>query len=225
MASNFMTAAECERFISHVEVLSEEECWNWKKTILQSGYGQFSFRGKGVRAHRVAYRWHYGEIPEGRLVLHRCINNRRCCNPAHLYLGNEKDNADDCGRQGRRPKGESHKGSRITADQVREIRRRYFEDLETQGVLAEAYGVSKGQIAHICRRLERGWAWLETDEVPSTVHRKRGPQKLTDGQVQAIRKFLSAGVSCTSLAAQYGVCIQSICNIRDGKTYRWVKDN
>ena len=35
--------------------------------------------------HRFIYRAHYGEIPEGQEVHHKC-GNRACCNPKHLEL-------------------------------------------------------------------------------------------------------------------------------------------
>ncbi len=57
--------------------------------------------GKTVGAHRVSYRCFHGEIPEGMFVCHRC-DNKRCCNPDHLFLGTQSDNMVDHRREGGR---------------------------------------------------------------------------------------------------------------------------
>lgn len=44
-----------------------------------------------LRAHRVSWQIHFGPIPKGKLVLHKC-DNKRCVNPNHLYLGTQGDN-------------------------------------------------------------------------------------------------------------------------------------
>jgi hypothetical protein len=50
-------------------------------------------------AHRVAWSLHHGREPE-RWILHHC-DNRRCCNPAHLYEGDVGDNSRDKVQAGR----------------------------------------------------------------------------------------------------------------------------
>ena len=55
-----------------------------------------------VAAHRFSYEHHIGPIPTGMFVLHRC-DVRRCVNPAHLFIGDARDNLLDCIEKGRRP--------------------------------------------------------------------------------------------------------------------------
>lgn len=50
----------------------------------------------------------------------------------------------------------------------------------------------------------------------------RAPSKLTAEQVRAIKKALSAGQSCNSLAIQFGVVPHTIRDIRDNVTWRQV---
>lgn len=85
-------------FWSRVERTSS--CWNWAGSLSACGYGQFRFGDKQRRVHRLAWTLKRGPIPVGLWVLHHC-DNRRCVNPAHLYLGTAQDNADDRVRRGR----------------------------------------------------------------------------------------------------------------------------
>lgn len=63
-------------------------------------------------AHRVSYRIHFGEIPKGKLILHKC-DNPPCVNPKHLFMGTQLDNVHDCMAKGRhRPHGVNQKPSK-----------------------------------------------------------------------------------------------------------------
>ena len=77
----------------------------------------------------------------GTFILHRC-DNPKCCNPLHLYAGTQKDNVRDCIERGHhKPSfvyGEKHGLSKLTSEQVREIRK----SKKGQEALAEIYGVS-----------------------------------------------------------------------------------
>lgn len=74
------------------------DCWGWTGTPSQT-YGNFLFRGRQEKAHRVAYRLTYGPIGI-LLVMHRC-DNPRCVRPSHLRLGTHQDNALDMHAKGR----------------------------------------------------------------------------------------------------------------------------
>jgi hypothetical protein len=144
-------------------------CWEWTGALVR-GYGQMSVSGNGVPAHRVSWELHYGPIPEGLFVCHHC-DNRACVRPDHLFLGTPKENTHDCMRKGRlatgirsgaytkpekcRMPGERNHQSKLTEDQVREIRRRYSEGGITQKALAAEYGVTQTCVGGITRG--KGW--------------------------------------------------------------------
>lgn len=93
-----------ERFWEKVAVSDPDECWEWTGAIRQpSGYGVISAIGNNrvqLLAHRVSAAIHFGMFGRRDLVCHHC-DNRRCVNPAHLYLGNERTNARDMMNRGR----------------------------------------------------------------------------------------------------------------------------
>ena len=82
-----------ERLKSRLKVVPAG-CWEYQGFRHPEGYGALSYRGKQLRAHKMMYLLAKGEIPKGKLVMHKC-DNPPCCNPAHLQLGTKADNNRD----------------------------------------------------------------------------------------------------------------------------------
>lgn len=82
-------------------------CWSWTASTHNAGYGQIGFNKRIAYAHRVAWELCVGPIPDNLLVCHKC-DNPPCCNPTHLFLGTDSDNAWDKVRKGRAPRGDQH---------------------------------------------------------------------------------------------------------------------
>ena len=80
-------------------------CWLWRGAITSTGYGHMKVGEHYEKAHRIAWRFAYGVIPDGLQVCHRC-DNPPCVNPDHLFLGTQVDNLRDCYRKGRMPQFE-----------------------------------------------------------------------------------------------------------------------
>ncbi len=104
------------------------------------------------RAHRFAWTLANGVIPTGMQLNHTCVDNRRCVNPAHLYLGTVQQNSDDMVRQGRSSRGERSVLSKLTEADVLSIRRRYQRTRQHAIALAAEYGVSLGCIYSVANR-------------------------------------------------------------------------
>lgn len=141
-----------DAFWKYVTPGDSQLCWEWQGHRVASGYGHLSFgqaTNKVKAAHRISWEIHYGPIPDGLWVLHKC-DNRACCNPSHLFLGTAKDNFDDMLQKGRQGKDFGI----LRADDVREIRRLASEG-ESLRTLATTYGVLTGHI----RRIVKGDRW------------------------------------------------------------------
>ena len=170
-----------ERFWAKVDKSSgqgpEGTCWEWKAYRDPNGYGQFGIKhGKLINAHVLAYRLQYGDIPSGLVVMHSC-DNPPCCNTDHLSVGTQADNLADMTAKGRRrstgPKnpargqrsgaytkpesrtyGEKNGMSKLTAPQVREIRKLFAEGGYSQRKIARMFSVSHHQIGRICKGID-----------------------------------------------------------------------
>lgn len=160
-----------ERFCLKVHKRGPDDCWPWTGARHPTGYGiivsgEIGFAPK--RAHRIAWELTNGPIPDGLCVLHRC-DNPPCVNPAHLFLGTDADNVADMVKKGRQARGdrhrarlypeklargESHSSSKLTEEQVREIRRIFIKSSRAFGALALArrFGVVDSTILRAIRK-------------------------------------------------------------------------
>ena len=70
-------------------------CWIWTASKDGCGYGMMRVsKTRVMRAHRVAYEWLSGPIPEGMLLDHVC-HNPACVRPDHLRPVTVKANAEN----------------------------------------------------------------------------------------------------------------------------------
>jgi len=134
-------------------------CWIWNGARKPSGYGNFYVNRKYMSAHRASYTFHFGEIPEGKVVMHSC-DNPSCVNPNHLRAGSHKENVRDMINKGRAdgvPRGSEYTPCcKLTWVKVREIRLKLSKGIK-QSILAKEYEVSAAAISCI----NMGATWRE----------------------------------------------------------------
>lgn len=143
----FTKAEQIASFWQKVERRGDQECWGWKAS-LTVGYGSMQWNGKRCGAHVVSYEIHFGKVPPGKCVLHKC-NNRICTNPAHLKIGTHLDNTQDKRAAGNGfgglAYGEDNPRSKLTALQVKTIRTSNADAL----TVSIRYGVTRRHIYNI----------------------------------------------------------------------------
>lgn len=126
---------------------SESDCIEWTGCINNKGYGEVRIGNKKFFAHRAAWIFHFGEIPDnpsyhGLCVCHKC-DNRKCVNPEHLFLGTNNDNIQDMRAKGRRVYS-----SKIKVSEFDDIKNLHASGISYDKI-AEKYNVSYTCIRNI----------------------------------------------------------------------------
>lgn len=143
-----------EKFV----IKNPEGCWDWSGCCPENpGYGQFRSNMKIYRAHRASWAIHFGEIPKGMLVLHKC-DNRRCSNPEHLFLGTKKDNTHDMINKGRNTffgaKGTDNHRAKLSIKAVKMVKRLLKDGFKSEKI------ASKLKVPHsTIRNIKYNYTW------------------------------------------------------------------
>lgn len=158
---DIITCAQAERFWTKVDVSAgTDACWPWMAGLFRQGYGMFGIglwpddTHRTVYAHRVAWTLtHKADVPalwvSGKkcIVRHIC-DNRLCCNPAHLLLGDNDDNMRDMVERGRSRYGERHPMMKISDHGVSCVFALRERGL-TQQQIGEIVGCSQVNVSYI----------------------------------------------------------------------------
>lgn len=70
------------------------ECLIWTGSKIKYGYGNIRSGGRTVLAHRWAYEQEHGNIPEGKVIDHRC-HNKSCVEVSHLRVVSQQQNMEN----------------------------------------------------------------------------------------------------------------------------------
>lgn len=138
----------------------EDECWEWQGCKNNTGYGSMTVSQIPYSAHRIAYFLTFPNTidvvaPKDKsakqFILHKC-DNRSCCNPNHMMLGNYDDNNKDAKAKGRSNarRGEHHKSAKLSqeqAEQARLFRGHGWSFVE----IGKMFGIHANNISRICK--------------------------------------------------------------------------
>lgn len=106
--------------------------------------------------------------------------------------------------------------TRLTKDQVREIRWRYAKG-ESTGVMAADYGVARNTVCLAV--VGKTWSQVPGAQPP----RPRGRPGLTPEQVTEIKRQWALGASVTDLASAFGVARSTAWYAATGRSHRDVE--
>lgn len=132
------------------------DCWVCRRKN-KNRYGTFNYKMRAMGSHRASYIIFKGEIPLGMDICHTC-DNRQCINPDHLFLGTRQENMIDCMLKGRMSVGGKHYCTKLTEENVREIRK-LREERKTYVEIADQFGIAQESVYDICKR--RTWRHVE----------------------------------------------------------------
>lgn len=134
-------------------------CWLWTGKLRKNGtntYGIGRYNGQDKLAHRVSYEIHYGPIPKGLVVRHKC-NNSYCVNPEHLELGTHEENMKDMVASGRSARGSKNANAKLSEKDVTFI---FQSELELEE-LSKMFDMSVKYLKDIKRG--KSWSWLTSE--------------------------------------------------------------
>lgn len=209
---------------------NDQDCWEWTAFRDRDGYGHFDKSA----AHRLAWEFYNGPIPNGLLICHTC-DNPPCCNPEHLVLGTNVENMLDMKNKGRAAKGSNQGTSIFTENDIKiMLTEIYNNQYQSMSEIAFYYECSVTIISNILQG--KYWQHITTDiaksfgvtlqdlkhKVTAKIGETHPGAKLTENDVRQIKTLLSLNKSKTSIATMFNISLTSIINIANGKHWKHV---
>lgn len=200
--------------LARIEKDPQTDCWLWKLSVGNHGYGQCGWNGRMTTAHRLSHCIFKGD-PGSLFVLHKC-RNRRCCNPEHLYAGTQLDNFHDMLKDGThvpppKLKGEEVGNAALTDQEASEIKQSLLNG--TSAVkLARKYDVSPVTIGNI--KKNKHYSHVEPF-LPEHTKTVRG--SVTKRQIAEVQARLSSGERNRAIAQDMNLNESTVSRIKLGR--------
>lgn len=163
-----------EKIIHLIDFNKEQiklDCWIWKgreRTNQRKGHkhGVRKFKGKDVYIHRLIYHNFIEDLSEYNIstlenqINHTCQSDGKCINPWHLYLGSGYSNIlnsieDKTSIILNPQKGSNHYKSKISNEQVKEIRKLREEENKKYKDIAKKFKIHPSYVSEICLKKVR----------------------------------------------------------------------
>lgn len=142
-----------DRFLDKAMPEPNSGCWLWIGSTESSfGYGKFRLEGKSINAHRASWILHFGAIPDGLFVCHKC-DNPSCVNPYHLFLGDSDANNKDRAAKGRTAVrvGEANNKTKLNSETVLRMRELFQFGVNISDV-ARYFSCDVRTVFDVCKR-------------------------------------------------------------------------
>ncbi|AIF72134.1 endonuclease [Bacillus phage Riley] len=141
--------------------IDNNSCWNCTSHSKDS-FGYCFITRTGMQGatyiHRYVYTIHNGDIPQDRVIRHKC-DNPSCINPSHLEVGTQQENLKDAESRGRAAikSGSGNIKAKLSEEQVKEIKELLKKGV-VQKEIASTYGVGNSTIS----RIKHNVSWSAT---------------------------------------------------------------
>jgi hypothetical protein len=136
-----------QKFFDDRSIVNKDTgCIEWSRATSFIGYGVVKHKQKQWQAHRFSWTFHFGKIPNGKIICHKC-DNRKCINPDHLFIGVHKDNSQDMISKGRNvpARGERSGTAKLTNEQIALIK----NDTRPQKLIAKTHNICQANVSLI----------------------------------------------------------------------------
>jgi hypothetical protein len=150
-----------KRIKENIIINNNTNCWEWNGYKDKNGYGIIGYKNKKWFVHRLIYLLIGGILTsEKPHVLHHC-DNPSCCNPLHLFSGNDADNNRDMIQKGRKVilRGERAGNAKLTVEQVINIKTLREEKKIPYKLIANKYNISEHHVWLICKKMTWKHLW------------------------------------------------------------------